>query len=98
MNGCFRVYDNLFGKKEEKKEEETAKVEIREPPKKDYKRKYLGYFAHIIFLTLWSGLTSQSAQERSITRVLTVFLTATRRARSAARYGSTATGLRRCLA
>ena len=48
------MYDNLFGKKEEKKEEETAKVEIREPPKKDYKRKYLGYFAHIIFLTLWA--------------------------------------------
>jgi mitofilin len=31
------VYDNLFGKKEEKKEEEKAKVEIREPLKKEYK-------------------------------------------------------------
>ena len=51
MNGCCRVYDNLFGKKEEKKEEEKAKVEIREPPKKEYKRKYLGHFAPIIFLT-----------------------------------------------
>jgi hypothetical protein len=51
VNGCFRVYDNLFGKKEEKKKEEKAKVEIREPPKEDYKRKYLGHFAQIIFLT-----------------------------------------------
>lgn len=51
VNGCFRVFDNLFGKKEEKKEEEKAKVEIREPLKKEYKRKYLGHFAHIIFLT-----------------------------------------------
>jgi hypothetical protein len=51
LNGCFRVYDNLFGKKEEKKEEVKAKVEIREPPKKEYKRKYLGHFAHVIFLT-----------------------------------------------
>jgi hypothetical protein len=50
--GCFRVYDNLFGKKEVKKEEEKAKVEIREPPKKEYKRKYLGNFADIIFLAL----------------------------------------------
>jgi hypothetical protein len=51
MNCCFRVYDNLFGKKEEKREEEKAKVEIREPPKKDYKRKYLGHFAVIVSLT-----------------------------------------------
>jgi hypothetical protein len=50
INGCFRVYDNLFGRKEEKKEEEKAKVEIREPSKKDYKRKYLGHFVLIISL------------------------------------------------
>lgn len=40
VNGCCRVYDSLFEKKEEETVEKKAKVAITEPPKKDYKRKY----------------------------------------------------------
>jgi hypothetical protein len=54
--GCFRIFDSLFGKKEEKKVEKKAKAEITaEPPKEEYKCKYLypiwfHYFINVFHL------------------------------------------------
>jgi hypothetical protein len=43
VNGCFRIYDSLFEKKEGKTVEKKEKVEVTEPPKKEYKCKYFTY-------------------------------------------------------
>lgn len=49
-NVCFRIYESLFGKKEEKRVEEKVKVETKEePPKKEFKCKCVTHFSFLLF-------------------------------------------------